>query len=195
MFNYNEHIEECGIYLENELAFIEIDDEYFSESSGNESSESSKKVEERFKNLDEPLTIATMGCPVNGPGEAKHADFGIAGAIGEGYIFRKGEMVDAICENTIDQEKPDDEDDAKVDRILNAPIGTLVAFYEPETRKMNTAKMTNRNRSKRLIKCETQYGKEFVVPFNDVAWVKTGTRWPKGVYQLLKGKCDGAEKV
>ena len=51
MFNYNEHIEECGIYLENELAFIEIDDEYFSESSGNESSESSKKVEERFKKL------------------------------------------------------------------------------------------------------------------------------------------------
>lgn len=110
-------------------------------------------------------------------------------------IFRKGEMIDAICENAIDQEKPDNEDDAKVDRIINAPIGTLVAFYEPETRKMNTAKMTNRNRSKRLIKCETQYGKEFVVPFDDIAWVKTGTRWPKGVYQLLKGKCDGAEKV
>ena len=41
-----------------------------------------KQVEERFKNLDLPITIATMGCPVNGPGEAKHADFGIAGAIG-----------------------------------------------------------------------------------------------------------------
>lgn len=49
-----------------------------------------KKVEERFKNLKEPITIATMGCAVNGPGEAKHADFGIAGGINEGYIFKKG---------------------------------------------------------------------------------------------------------
>ena len=57
-----------------------------------------KKVEERFKDLDEPLTIATMGCPVNGPGEAKHADFGIAGAIGEGYIFRKGEIIARVPE-------------------------------------------------------------------------------------------------
>ena len=52
-----------------------------------------KQVEERFKNLDLPITIAVMGCPVNGPGEAKHADFGIAGAIKEGYIFKKGEII------------------------------------------------------------------------------------------------------
>ena len=60
-----------------------------------------KKVEERFKNLDETLTIATMGCPVNGPGEAKHADFGIAGAIGEGYIFRKGEIIARVPESEL----------------------------------------------------------------------------------------------
>ena len=52
-----------------------------------------KKVEERFANLDIPITIATMGCPVNGPGEASSADYGIAGAIGEGYIFKKGEII------------------------------------------------------------------------------------------------------
>ena len=57
-----------------------------------------KKVEERFKNLDMPITIATMGCPVNGPGEARHADFGIAGAIGEGYIFKKGEIIARVSE-------------------------------------------------------------------------------------------------
>lgn len=55
--------------------------------------ELAKAVEERFKNLDLPITIATMGCPVNGPGEAAHADYGIAGAIGEGYIFKKGEII------------------------------------------------------------------------------------------------------
>ena len=55
-----------------------------------------KKVEERFKNLDKNITIATMGCPVNGPNEARHADFGIAGAIGEGYLFKKGELIKKV---------------------------------------------------------------------------------------------------
>lgn len=62
-----------------------------------------KQVEEKFKNLDKPITIATMGCPVNGPGEAKHADFGIAGAINEGYIFQKGEVVARVPEEQIIQ--------------------------------------------------------------------------------------------
>ena len=60
-----------------------------------------KQVEEKFKNLDAPITIATMGCPVNGPGEAKHADFGIAGAIKEGYIFQKGEIVAKVPEDQL----------------------------------------------------------------------------------------------
>jgi (E)-4-hydroxy-3-methylbut-2-enyl-diphosphate synthase len=60
-----------------------------------------KQVEERFKNLNIPITIAVMGCPVNGPGEAKHADFGIAGAIKEGYIFKKGEIIARVPENDL----------------------------------------------------------------------------------------------
>jgi len=60
-----------------------------------------KRVEERFKNLNLPITIAVMGCPVNGPGEAKHADFGIAGAIKEGYIFKKGEIIARVPESDL----------------------------------------------------------------------------------------------
>lgn len=60
-----------------------------------------KKVEERFKNLNKPITIATMGCAVNGPGEAKHADFGIAGGIKEGYIFKKGEIIARVPEDQL----------------------------------------------------------------------------------------------
>ena len=61
-----------------------------------------KKVEDKFKNKNlPPITIAVMGCPVNGPGEAKHADFGIAGAIGEGYIFKKGEIVARVPESDL----------------------------------------------------------------------------------------------
>lgn len=62
-----------------------------------------KKVEEKFKTLDEVITIATMGCPVNGPGEAKHADFGVAGGINEGYIFKKGEIIAKVPESEIIQ--------------------------------------------------------------------------------------------
>ncbi len=60
-----------------------------------------KKVEEKFKDLDASITIATMGCAVNGPGEARHADFGIAGGIGEGYIFKKGEIIAKVPENQL----------------------------------------------------------------------------------------------
>ena len=60
-----------------------------------------KKVEEKFKNVDLPITIAVMGCPVNGPGEARHADFGIAGAIKEGYIFKKGEIIARVPESDL----------------------------------------------------------------------------------------------
>jgi len=63
-----------------------------------------KTVEKRLENFDKPLTIAVMGCAVNGPGEAKHADYGIAGGIKEGYIFKKGEIIKKLPEeNLVDE--------------------------------------------------------------------------------------------
>ena len=60
-----------------------------------------KEVEKRLENIDKPLTIAVMGCAVNGPGEAKHADWGIAGGIKEGYIFKKGEIIKRLPEEKL----------------------------------------------------------------------------------------------
>lgn len=60
-----------------------------------------KEVEKRLENFDKPLTIAVMGCAVNGPGEAKHADYGIAGGISEGYIFKKGEIIKRLPEEKL----------------------------------------------------------------------------------------------
>ena len=60
-----------------------------------------KQVEERFKNIDKPITIAVMGCAVNGPGEAREADFGIAGGIGEGLIFKKGQIIAKVKEEKL----------------------------------------------------------------------------------------------
>lgn len=63
-----------------------------------------KRVEEALKEIDKPLTVAVMGCPVNGPGEAKHADYGVAGAIKEGYIFKKGEIIKKVKEENLLEE-------------------------------------------------------------------------------------------
>lgn len=52
-----------------------------------------EEVEERLQDLPLPLTIAVMGCVVNGPGEAREADLGIAGGHNEGILFRHGEML------------------------------------------------------------------------------------------------------
>ena len=60
-----------------------------------------KEVEKRLENFDKPLTVAVMGCAVNGPGEAKHADYGIAGGINEGYIFKKGEIIKRLPEEKL----------------------------------------------------------------------------------------------
>ena len=54
------------------------------------------EVEERLKAVDKPITVAVMGCAVNGPGEAAAADCGIAGGTGEGLLFRKGEIVKKV---------------------------------------------------------------------------------------------------
>ena len=59
------------------------------------------EVERRVQNLKKPIKIAVMGCAVNGPGEAREADIGIAGGKGEGLIFKKGEIIRKVKESEI----------------------------------------------------------------------------------------------
>ena len=59
------------------------------------------EVEERLKSVDKPITVAVMGCAVNGPGEASAADVGIAGGVGEGLLFRKGEIVKKVPQESL----------------------------------------------------------------------------------------------
>ncbi|GFN36446.1 flavodoxin-dependent (E)-4-hydroxy-3-methylbut-2-enyl-diphosphate synthase [Tepidimicrobium xylanilyticum] len=60
-----------------------------------------KEAEERFKFIKKPLKVAIMGCAVNGPGEAKEADIGIAGGKGEGLIFKKGKVYRKVKEELL----------------------------------------------------------------------------------------------
>ena len=62
------------------------------------------QVEAHLAGIKEPITVAVMGCVVNGPGEAREADVGIAGGKGEGLIFRKGEILRKVPENMLVEE-------------------------------------------------------------------------------------------
>lgn len=59
------------------------------------------EVEERLKLVDKPITVAVMGCVVNGPGEASAADCGIAGGVGEGLLFKKGQIIKKVPQNEL----------------------------------------------------------------------------------------------
>ena len=74
-----------------------------------------KQVEERLKSVEKPITVAVMGCVVNGPGEASAADVGIAGGHGTGPLFRTGEVVGRVPE----------------DRLLDA-LMALIEDYQAE---------------------------------------------------------------
>ena len=56
-------------------------------------------VDEALKTIDKPIKVAVMGCEVNGPGEAKDADVGIAAGVGRGIIFRKGQKARVVPES------------------------------------------------------------------------------------------------
>ena len=59
------------------------------------------QVEEMVKDFDLDIKVAVMGCAVNGPGEAREADIGIAGGIGEGLLIKKGQIVKKVPEEDL----------------------------------------------------------------------------------------------
>lgn len=78
-----------------------------------------EEVEQRLQGVTAPFTVAVMGCVVNGPGEAREADFGIAGGKGEGLLFRHGEIVRKVPESELA--------DALVEEVVKAEKDNLVA--------------------------------------------------------------------
>lgn len=84
----------------------------------------------------------------------------------------------------------------KMSYVENVDIGTIVAF-RLSNGKVKSAKVTRKSTKNRKLKLETDYGAEYIVSFDDIVWVRTGKRWPRGVYKLLKGQVDvnGKEKI
>ena len=59
------------------------------------------QVEEALADCKKPIKVAVMGCAVNGPGEAREADIGIAGGDGVGLLFKKGEIIKKVPEEEL----------------------------------------------------------------------------------------------
>ena len=127
-------------------------------------------------------------------------EFGIKGA----YDMRKGECIDKILEIERAFQKAEREAEKKIKEVEKeeakkaylegAPIGTLVAFKVPDTaivrpgeKKVKSAKIVGRNKKKKKLRLQTEYDAFYIVPFENVLWVKTGSRWPRSIYNLLKG--------
>ena len=82
----------------------------------------------------------------------------------------------------------------KMPYIESAKVDTIVAFRLPNG-KVKSAKIIKKSTQNRMFMIETDYGATYVIQYEDVVWVRTGKRWPRGVYKLLKGMVDedGAE--
>lgn len=76
--------------------------------------------------------------------------------------------------------------ESKVAYLQTVPTGTLVAFVV-NNNKAKSAKIIARYPKEHKLEVETEYGLKMTIAFEDVLWVKTGQRWPKGIYRLLKG--------
>lgn len=81
---------------------------------------------------------------------------------------------------------------SRVEYVKAAEKGTIMAFRLPDG-KVKSAKMIERSMKREKLKMETAYGRQFVISFSDVIWVKSGSRWPKGVFNLLKGNVNNGE--
>lgn len=96
--------------------------------------------------------------------------------------------VDADAEATIAKENSQEQERIERHRqiVEAAEIGAIVAFSD-EAGKCRSAKIVNKSSKRQVVKLQTNYGAEFVVPYKNIVWVKSGARWPRGIYNKLKG--------
>lgn len=77
--------------------------------------------------------------------------------------------------------------------LKRAKKGDLIAYKVSEM-KASSGKIVKKFDDKKIIKVVTEYGREDLVNYSEILWIKTGSRWPKGVYEMLKGKCSDEEE-
>ena len=96
------------------------------------------------------------------------------------------EVKNVEVESKIEKESAGIDVSQKLAYVENVEVGTIVAFKLSNGR-VKSAKVVRKSSKNRKLKLETDYGAEYIVSYDDIIWVRTGKRWPKGVYNLLKG--------
>lgn len=102
---------------------------------------------------------------------------------------KKADLINMLFSTDLgDTPKNEPNWEAKKKYIDKAEKDMIIAFkIDSDDSKIKSAKIVRKSSKEKVFKCVTSYGKEFLVKYNDVIWVKTGSRWPRGVYNLLKG--------
>lgn len=98
---------------------------------------------------------------------------------------------DVEAEDKVEKESAnvDVDMEQKMPYIEGAVVGTIVAFRLLNG-KVKSAKIIKKSTKRRQFMLETDYGAQYITPYEDIIWVRTGKRWPRGVYKLLKGLVD-----
>lgn len=98
---------------------------------------------------------------------------------------------DVEAEDKVEKESAnvDVDMEQKMPYIEGAVVGTIVAFRLPNG-KVKSAKIIKKSTKRRQFMLETDYGAQYITPYEDIIWVRTGKRWPRGIYKLLKGLVD-----
>ena len=125
-------------------------------------------------------------------------------------ILRAEENVEVDTQSATDEIKIDDHNaeavpnkkqtaadvdmEQKMPYIEQAALGTIIAFRLPNG-KVKSAKIVKKSTKNRRFMVETEYNAQYVVDYDNVVWVRTGNRWPRGVYKLLKGLVGDEEKA
>ena len=97
------------------------------------------------------------------------------------WDMNKEEIVDEIIRRCTENKKDD-----KLRYLSTVKLGSLIAFNLPDGTTKSAA-IKFRDTENKVLTAETKYGAAYIIPFKDVIWIKTGKRWPKGVYRKLKG--------
>jgi Rho termination factor, N-terminal domain. len=136
------------------------------------------------------MTKAELVAAITGATVAKNADNKSAESAKEEVVI--GDQTEADEEEKVNNESKKKSLASNVDMekrmeyVERVGAGTLIAFRLP-TGKVISAKIKRKSTKRRILQVETSYGVEHLVSFGDVIWVRTGKRWPRGVYNLLKG--------
>lgn len=92
----------------------------------------------------------------------------------------------------VENQKKEVNEEVRKKFVVDAMPGAIVAFKDGK--RVRSAMVMRKNTKKELLKLENKVGQEFIVSYNDVIWVRTSKRWPKGVYNLLTGGTEAYEK-